>query len=145
MVCELEYMNMCPPPPPPIMEFATPLAVLLLNSYTLGLYVLRISVLRRLFSVIVFPLSSYICSYIYGDILIGKMHIFLKIPPKQSLPFSLRFKPSFIRKYDKAKKIRRKFLQCSVWFSAKMYLCKIFVPFPRKSCQSCIVYSPKHH
>ena len=100
-------MNMCPPPP--IMEFATPLAVLLLNSYTLGLYVLRISVLRRLFSVIVFPLSSYICSYIYGDILIGKMHIFLKISPKQLLPFSLRFKPSFIRKYDKAKRYGESF------------------------------------
>ena len=54
-------------------------------------------------------LTPYICSDIYGDILTGKMHIFIKIAPKKSLPFSLHFKPSFLRKYDKAKKYGESF------------------------------------
>ena len=36
MVCELEYMNMCPPPSP-IMEFATPMGLWLGLGFGLGL------------------------------------------------------------------------------------------------------------
>ena len=51
-----------------------------------------------------FCLSGLVADPIYSDILAGKIHIFLKMPPKTPLPFSLHLSQVSLEKIKKQKK-----------------------------------------
>ena len=70
----------------------------------------------------------------------------MKIPHIKSLPFSLHFKPCFMLKYDKAKKLQRNFCRnysVGYWFGI-LIMQNIFT-FSSQIVSSCIVCSPKYY